>query len=592
MKNTNDDIDIEWKEELVDNDSIEVSIPVLPPQAKLIKDYQLEGLLTKKSYHSVTKFIRTTGEDTTRYFFKEGRVGSYRSVIEAISSGFSKLIAPEHTASTWAAYNEEYQCIGVLSEEIPDFEEASTAGLTEADLEPMPLSNIPLFEELYDEFMMYENKKHALRKKDLKIDREREALRRDMRTNNITAQDALKIKKSLEDNEKNNFEELLNTTRDVEKFYERIAQSYQLTKAQFDSYRVLKGLAISFVSAIINQDDDFHYNNFTRYGIRFDFDMTLWPILFDYKEDYTKYVRIPHDDMFHLSVEDVIHFPNITSAFPYYWPTSVAPKISGYIMNLVPEKLTEKLMSGISYSRNAYPVTDTKFYMLLEHNEIFQWHKYATLLRYLLTSTDMYKAIIFQHISNDRNAEGVVSQLIVNQELQQHYMLYLLVRIPEFQNFFKTFGKYIMDKLTSYLSHEKIFDLRGVQIQYDLLEKLIDNVIGMEFQDFRDATIKAMDGYINSNLSFFRHNIPLAKGIKSFCHMLEPDPLDTDAVETAMNDLYDHLHSAKSSLTSTGGMYVILNRLLQQLENLLSKLEAKKLSNSQPTEVKSASPLM
>ncbi|MDX1902209.1 MAG: hypothetical protein SFW66_09455 [Gammaproteobacteria bacterium] len=569
------DLDLEWKEESIESNTIlNVSPPVLPPEAKLIKNYDLVNVLAKKSFHSISKYIRTTDDGITGYFFKEGKKGSNRSILEAISAGFSKLIAPEHTAATWAVYNDQYQCIGVLSEEIPNFVPASTSGLKSDDLAPMPLKDIPTFEILYEQFMELENKRNALQRKELKIDRIKEMIRYYVRMNDVSstaAQAARNDMAKLMKDEQENFLAQVEVSEEVESFYKSIAQEYTLTKEQFDSYRVLKGFAIAFVSAILNQDADFHYNNFTNYGVRFDFDMTLWPILYDYKEDYSKYLRMPHDDMFRLSVDDVIHFPNLKNAFPYYWPTSATPNFSDeYLRRWVPE---------FSFSQNSYPKEETTHYQNLEYNKVFIWHKYATLLRYLLTTPEMYKAIILQHLFMNQRTQGIMSRFILNQETQQAYLRNLLVRIPEFQSFFKKYGSYVMDKHIASLEKENkgnMYDLAAVKQQYDNIIRLIDNTTGMDFHDLREQVIARMQGYVRSGRSIFRNHASLAKGIISYCTLLNPDPLDAEAVDKSISDLYEHLSGAKASVHTSGEMQKTLNSLISQLENLMEVSEQRK----------------
>src|SRR4029079_17964673 len=100
----------------------------------------------------------------------------------------------------------------------------------------------------------------------------------------------------------------------IGQFYGRIEKDQGLVKINLDNYRVVKGLAIGLTTSYIFMEDDLHRNNLSKDGKRFDFDMSLWPLLYNFKqasflEIPLVFYRGPNEASFKVTTEDVINFP-------------------------------------------------------------------------------------------------------------------------------------------------------------------------------------------------------------------------------------------------------------------------------------------
>ena len=58
-----------------------------------------------------------------------------------------------------------------------------------------------------------------------------------------------------------------------------------LTAEDLKNAEIVKGLAVGLTLSYIFEEDDLHRSNMNKYGVRIDFDMSMWPFVFDYKNE-------------------------------------------------------------------------------------------------------------------------------------------------------------------------------------------------------------------------------------------------------------------------------------------------------------------
>ena len=111
----------------------------------------------------------------------------------------------------------------------------------------------------------------------------------------------------------------------------------------------VKALAVILTLSYILEEDDLHRGNMSKDGFRIDFDMSLWPVLGNFKEGtMIDWMYRPRDqERFCITANDIDNFPDIKDAKPFYWPTIPQPIITEGARNV--------LSNFIPISRNAFP---------------------------------------------------------------------------------------------------------------------------------------------------------------------------------------------------------------------------------------------
>ena len=248
----------------------------------------------------------------------------------------------------------------------------------------------------------------------------------------------------------------------------------------------VKALAIILTLSYILEEDDLHRGNMSRDGLRIDFDMSLWPVLGNFKEGtMIDWMYRPRDqERFCMTANDIDNFPDIKDAKPFYWPTIPQPIITEGARNV--------LSNFIPISRNAFPTKENILFKKLKDNPDFQYEKFKTLLKFLLISTDQYSTLITQHIRTDlsyhdtQKQNGKISDLLIEHlDTRKWKLRELLVAMPSFQEFLWAHGvrakQEILQEFTEYNQGMRTRESmkRAKNPQRDTA-KLYDNLIHLE----------------------------------------------------------------------------------------------------------------
>lgn len=204
-----------------------------------------------------------------------------------------------------------------------------------------------------------------------------------------------------------------------------------LTDADLLKEDVVEGLAVGLTTSYIFQEDDLHRGNMSKSGQRVDFDMSLWPLIGEFKtSNFADYVfRLCKETDYRYTERDILQFPDIVDAKPFYWPTKPQP--------IIPESVRSTFANFFPVSQNAFRFHENELYKRLSQNKTFVFYKFQTLLKYLLTTPEMYRAIIRQHLREDYqpNNMPLIERLVKHQETRIEELKDLLKKMPAFQEF-------------------------------------------------------------------------------------------------------------------------------------------------------------
>lgn len=211
-----------------------------------------------------------------------------------------------------------------------------------------------------------------------------------------------------------------------------------LTKADLNNNEVVKGLAIGLTCSYLFQEDDLHRGNMSKDGKRVDFDMSLWTIIGEYKtSSFVDYIfRLCKEADYAHTERDIKQFPDIVDAKPFYWPTKPQP--------IIPETIRTTFAGLFSMSQNAFPSQENELYKSLVDHPTFVFYKFQTMLKYILTTPEMYRAIIQQHLREDHlhnNGVPLIEFLVKHRENRIDSLRELLKKLPAFQAFMYDQGK-------------------------------------------------------------------------------------------------------------------------------------------------------
>lgn len=214
-----------------------------------------------------------------------------------------------------------------------------------------------------------------------------------------------------------------------------------LTDQDLNVEEIVKGLALGLTASYIFEEDDLHRGNMDKYGMRIDFDMSLWSILYHFKMDWT--FRNPEDrlgDRFIIHSEDIIHFPNLMHARPFYFPTNDPSKIPSIFLEAF-EKAT-----GYKASKNSFTPNVIAIFKKLEHLEIFKYYKFRTLLKYVLSDAKMYRNMAKFHtpeiLKNTDNKDVEIHCFIErHQQKRINEFRKILIQTNEFKDFLEKDGE-------------------------------------------------------------------------------------------------------------------------------------------------------
>jgi hypothetical protein len=432
-----------------------------PVENKTHSQFHLGAAAPKNSYHQVFEATEILDDEIKDYIFKSNlpitkKYSEYMSELEAVCAAYYKLIAPNHIANTWAVFDDAQQYVGVASEKIPGFKSTAAAPLTEEDLTPNfnDETTYHLLDQYDKKLKGLENEFHTLNRKIKKTDENElkskarlTELQEHGTPHNIAELESLlsEFKKNV-DTKSSLFTQSCMTEKHLLEFYKELYEGQNISKDDLKKYRKIKGLAYVLMLSYIFKEDDLHQNNFSTDGYRIDFDMSLWPLLYDFKDSniYVYFARRPLPGSFDISKHDILAFPNIKTSKPSYWPTQKMNVASSN--NVVAEAAANVVMKLVPNSSNLYSAETNARYRRLEKHPVFIYHKFAALLKFIVTDADHYRNIALLHMREDRLFEGksVIERLTQSQAERIQHFKDLLVKLPEFAAFVKKNGDKII----------------------------------------------------------------------------------------------------------------------------------------------------
>jgi hypothetical protein len=456
--------------------------PIRPSGHRQLAEFNLTESKSQNTAHDVIKAEDKKDNKTVYIKYAESRIAE----LEAAAAGAYKMLAPNHIPKTYAIDDDENdKCIGVASEEIPNFKSIAKDPLKAHELATHFLDDGVSIEELdqideqlYEAERKIENEEREILKQ-LAVLKEEEKELNEKRSQVRNQEDfvlingepppnsdieIIEIKKLRKENSKKTEElelKLDDLAGEIKKLRDDIYLSKKINFKDLECYRTVKSLALSLTTSYIFMEDDLHRNNFGKKG-RLDFDMSFWPFFHDFKTKslIARFLnlRVPGDHTTRVSAYDIIHFPNIDKCKPYFWPTQ-PPKTAA--LSSAPATAVK---SKLNYPVNDYQTDDNKIFEALEHNPIFIYHKYAALTKLILTTPDVCRQNALQHISPEtKYTFNNQEDYLINHFVKQHESRItafrdVLLSIPEYREFFRKHHKKI--------SAEFIRDLKNQNINY------------------------------------------------------------------------------------------------------------------------------
>ncbi|MBX3709577.1 MAG: hypothetical protein KIT56_05965 [Gammaproteobacteria bacterium] len=399
------------------------------------------------SFHQVSKVIKKNTKNVnkprTEYFFKQNRtcpIDNYMYELEAANCAFYQLLAPYHSPTARALYNENYEYIGIVSKSLAGFQPTTKKSLQESSFEIEALKHVRIEDlDALDEKMQEEN----------------------LDLSNISDSQILSYI-----------------------FSEEKSQLFPITAKDLRNYRTIKGLAIGLTTSYIFEEDDCHRGNVSADGKRVDTDMSSWSVVFPFKQlgiiDWT--FRKPAG-RFKVTARDILNLPDLKDASPFYWPTIPA--------RYIPEAFISIASKFFTISNNAFKSQDNVIYQRLSTHPVFIYHKYTILLKYILTNETIYRNLCKLHIREESTLENknVINMLSQHQGERIKIFKNELLNLPDFKEFLITNGDKVLKTIIKDFSkhneqfakkinskplyQEQVIDLNHVVKEYvDICTKL------------------------------------------------------------------------------------------------------------------------
>ncbi len=158
-----------------------------------------------------------------------------------------------------------------------------------------------------------------------------------------------------------------------------------------NGFKVVKGLASVLLSSWLYAEDDLHRRNFglargkdgELYWARLDFGMSFSSITHGKRP-----FRTEPNQYNAITLRDLMHFPNLKDANPFYFPTV----------------LTIKNSTANPRSINKYTERDRALFATLEHNPIFIREKHQWLLKQFIILVEQKKKLLQDNIDEPRGS--------------------------------------------------------------------------------------------------------------------------------------------------------------------------------------------
>lgn len=379
-----------------------VMIPTpIPLKHRRESDYERISGNLSRSFHDIFKMHKLKSkhpDSPSLYFFKQNKYeksDAYMYELEAATCAFYHLLAPDHTPTARALFdNATMQYVGVVSKNLDGFKTTLDDPLREEDLivDALKFCSIEDLDNL--------DERARLEKYDLNR----------MPPTQVIYEWPVKCDD--------------NTVKRI-----------PITAKDLRNYRIIKGLAIGLTTTHIFCEDDCHTGNITKDGKRIDFDMSPWPITSKFKKtgpvDWT--FRDP-TNRFPVTARDIESFPNLRDAQPFYWPT--------FPVRVLPEAFISIASNFFNVSRNAFHSKDNAIYQQLEHHPVFIHHKFATLLKFILTSPAIYHRIATLHVREESAYQNTSIISMLTDFLDERLSAFQteLLKLPSFKKFLEKNG--------------------------------------------------------------------------------------------------------------------------------------------------------
>jgi hypothetical protein len=218
--------------------------------------------------------------------------------------------------------------------------------------------------------------------------------------------------------------------------------------------------------------------------------------------------RKPDEDTLALTADNIRHFPKLTLASnPFYWPTKYQYNLKGKSKS-TSGAIVAILSSVVAFfSRNRYPTDDCNVFSTLATNPVFIHYKFKTLLKYALSTKEMY-----QHICSLHMREGLESE-VLRKELGEEYRYVsiallneqekriklvkeLLINMVEFHRFISEHGEVIIKEILAEfeVAHRKfgnnVIDLTNIRQSFDSLVS--------ETNAIQDEKVRTVEGLVDT----------------------------------------------------------------------------------------------
>ncbi|MBA3660131.1 MAG: hypothetical protein H0W64_00195 [Gammaproteobacteria bacterium] len=228
------------------------------------------------------------------------------------------------------------------------------------------------------------------------------------------------------------------------------------------NYRIVKRQAIGLICRYCFLDTDGHNRNMSKLGDILDFDMSLLPVLFQFRKvtEKDRLLRKPDENMFMVTAYDIANFPDIKNANFYYWVTKET---------WIPDSLT-----GVSsyhlIPQNFFRKSDNKTYKALARHPAFVYNKYLTLTKFMVLDESTFRNIARLHVSEKFNYVDLDDKLEKNG----------------------------IDEITK-LMKKRLSDVKNVVVNMRMYQKFIgeqgqyaEEVINKEFETYRAKNTKRL----------------------------------------------------------------------------------------------------
>lgn len=426
-----------------------------------------------KSYHEVRKVLRKG----KLAFLKINEVNSPMSELETAICQFYRLFAPDLIPKMHTVYNDkpngsnEQDVIGTASKALPGFKSVRDDPLTPNDLVIDSLTQgIVTVAELKQIYRMYK----ATNVQPLTNKPDDELLTFDLPTKKVT-----------------------------------------IKASDLKHFEIIKSVATILVLSYLFKEDDLHCGNVSKYG-RIDFDMSLWTLLHHFKNTgilklVSRMVRSPSEDQFNITEKDILNFPRLTDAIPFYWPIfSEEGKVKNRTRWLANKTADAFSLAGLPVTSNNYSEQVSSTYALLITNEVFEDIKYETFLRFCLMPHEAYHAIAEAEINSDvhqyNHNTSIIDDMTAHLQERTEQCKKVLCKMPAFRNYVDKNGETVLNNFKDDLAERnKKLDARlakrnAIDESFErMYPEFIKQKIDLQHLDARFASIKKTCQLIVSN---------------------------------------------------------------------------------------------